>query len=271
MIRRTRRFLKRVLPRSRLPAVPLAIQPIFNAPDLGNWYSPVLLGAGTIGAKAMQTDCLRQAMEIIGRLETDDYVRYLQAYYQTGLERFGNAWRYADIATVLLAAAQLAHPLRYLEIGVRRGRSMAMVAATCPDCDIVGFDLWQANYAGIPNPGPDFVTTEMKKLGHRGGLELISGDSHETLSRYFNQYPDAYFDLATVDGDHSEMGAKQDLQTVASQLKVGGILVFDDICHPTHPYLHDVWRRVICSLEKFATWEFTDLGYGVALAVRRDP
>ena len=30
----------------------------------------------------------------------------------------------------------------YLEIGVRRGRSMAMVASQAPDCSMLGFDLW---------------------------------------------------------------------------------------------------------------------------------
>ena len=270
MIYRTRRFLKRVLPKGKTPAVPMATQPIFNAPDLGNWYSPVLLGASTIGEKATRTDVLHQVIGVIDRLEPDEYVRYLRAYYQAGIDRFGDAWRYADIVTVLTAAAQLARPLHYIEIGVRRGRSMAMVAATCPDCNIVGFDMWQKDYAGMPNPGPDFVTEEMKKLGYRGHLELISGNSHETLPRFFSQNPNQYFDLVTVDGDHSAKGAMQDLLIAASRLKIGGILVFDDICHPALPYLYSVWQQAISRQTKFATWEFTELGYGVALAVRKE-
>jgi predicted O-methyltransferase YrrM len=270
MIYRTRRFLKRVLPKGKTPAVPMATQPIFDAPDLGNWYSPVLLGASTIGEKATHTDVLHQVIEVIDRLEPDDYVRYLRAYYKAGIGRFGDAWRYADIVTVLMAAAQLARPMRYLEIGVRRGRSMAMVAATCPECDIVGFDLWQTDYAGMPNPGPDLVIAEMKKLGYRGRLELISGNSHETLPRYLRQHPNIYFDLVTVDGDHSEKGAMLDLLAVISRLKIGGILVFDDICHPTLPYLYSVWQRAISRYKKFATWVFSELGYGVALAVRKE-
>jgi hypothetical protein len=29
-----------------------------------------------------------------------------------------------------------------------------------------------------------------------------------------------------------------------------------------------VWRETIADDDRFTTWEFTDLGYGVALAVR---
>jgi len=268
-IYRIRRFIKRVLPQPKLPVIPLAVTTTFNNTSLGNWYSPVLLGAGAIGERAIHADCLRQVLPILDRLESDNYVNYLQAYYRAGLERFGDAWHYADIVTVLLAAAQLAQPRNYLEIGVRRGRSMAIIATTCPECHIVGFDLWKADYAGIPNPGPDFVTAEMTKLNHRGRLDLISGNSHKTLPGYFNQHPEAYFDLVTVDGDHSEKGATQDLSIVVSRIKVGGILVFDDICHPDLPYLYNVWRRVIKHSGIFDTWEFTELGYGVALAVRK--
>jgi predicted O-methyltransferase YrrM len=180
-------------------------------------------------------------MQIIEHLEPDDYIRYLQAYYQAGLVRFGDAWRYADIVTALLAAAQLIHPQAYLEIGVRRGRSMAMVTATCQDCAMVGFDLWTADYAGMTNPGPDFVEGEMKKLGYRGTLNLIRGDSHQTVPEYFKTNPQAYFDLITVDGDHSERGAAQDLRNVLPRLKLGGVLVFDDVNHPAFPHLGRIW------------------------------
>jgi len=146
---------------------------------------------------------------------------------------------------------------------------MAMVASDCPECQIVGFDLWTPCYADLPNTGPDFVQTDMKNLGYSDTLELISENSHETVPEYFDAHPDAYFDLITVDGDHSEKGAEEDLITVLSRLKIGGVLVFDDICHSNHPYLSDVWNRVVVEDTRFATWEFDEVGFGVALAVRK--
>ena len=252
------------------PSIPFAAQVIFDSPDLGNWYHPIMIGPSTLGEMSVSPACLRQVIPVIERLDSDDYIRYLLGYYRAGLERFGDAWRYADILTVQMAAAKLARPSSYLEIGVRRGRSVAVVAATCPNCEIVGLDLWTPDYGGMPNPGPDFVRAEMSKLGYTGRLELITGDSHKTLPRFFSEHRDSFFDLITVDGDHSKRGAEQDLHNVLPRLKVGGIIVFDDICHPLHPYLASVWQRVIGSDPRFSTWQFTELGYGVAFAIRKN-
>ncbi|MEW5868460.1 MAG: class I SAM-dependent methyltransferase [Chloroflexota bacterium] len=249
--------------------VPFSEKTFFRSVEVKEWYNPIILGPSTVSAQATDPACLRQVAEIIRKLEDDDYIHYLLEYYLAGLERFGKYWRYADISTVLLSVAQLIQPKNYLEIGVRRGRSLAMVAVTCPHCEIVGFDLWIADYAGMPNPGPDFVRMEMEKLGYLGKLTLISGDSHQTLSRYFAKNPNSYFDLITVDGDHSEQGAEQDLLDVIPRLNIGGAIVFDDISHPNHPYLAEVWKKVVSSNPRFTTWEYTELGYGVAVGIRQ--
>ena len=262
--------LRQLLPHPPGQPVPTSQGTVYKAASGADWYHPVILGPITIGALALQPATLRDAMQIVARLEPDEYTQYLQSYYQTGLEHFGEAWRYADIVTVLLAAARLVHPQNYLEVGVRHGRSVAIVAAACPQVDIVGFDLWVKDYAGMPNPGPDFVRKELNKLGYAGSLGLISGDSYSTLPAYFQIHPDAFFDLATVDGDHSQAGAEKDLRIVLSRLKLGGVAVFDDINHPLLPHLRDVWQRVVVADRRFSTWEFAELGYGVGLAVRRE-
>lgn len=254
-----------------LQSVPSVPEVVFDRPELGNWYHPVIIGPTTVGSMASSPACLQQVIQIVERLESDDYVRYLLAYYRAGLKQFGELWHYADIVTVLLASATLIKPTSYLEIGVRRGRSMAVVAAKNPECNIVGIDMWEnTNYAGMPNPGPDFVRGELKRLGHKGQLEFIVGNSHSILPAYFSEHPDKFFDLITVDGDHSAKGAEQDLRDVVTHLKVGGILVFDDISHPAHPYLDRVWREVIESDARFSSWRYSELGYGVALAIRKN-
>ena len=248
---------------------PLASRVTFGVPSQAAWYDPVIIGPSTPGELAVSAPCLRRVVAVLERLEPDDYIRYLLQYYRAGLERFGDAWRYADILTALLAVAEIVRPEHYLEIGVRRGRSMAMVAAACPDCSMVGFDLWTPDYAGMPNPGPEFVRTEMAKVGHRGALELVSGDSHETVPRFLSEHPEMFFDLVTVDGDHSRKGAERDLRDVLPRVKVGGVIVLDDICHPLHRYLASVWKKVVVSDPRFGAWQFTELGYGVALAIRK--
>ena len=56
------------------------------------------------------------------------------------------------------------------------------------------------------------------------------------------------FEIIPLDGDHTEAGAFDDLKNVIPNLSVGGILVFDDIAHPSHPYLLNFWKQPLrCS------------------------
>lgn len=129
---------------------------------------------------------------------------------------------------VLAYLAEVLKPERYLEIGVRRGLSMAMVAGRVPDCDITGMDAWIEDYAGAANPGPDFVREEMRRVGFRGKLHFISGNTRDTLPEFVAAQPEL-FDLINVDGDHTYEGAKSDLWLSILVLKKGGVLLFDDI------------------------------------------
>lgn len=246
------------------------LQSVFSShQSLGAWYSPVQLSAASILDLAQRPKILTGVIKVLKKLRPDPYADYMLAYYKEGLAKFGDAWDFADITTVLSAASLLLKPTSYLEIGVRKGRSMAMVASQCPQVDIVGFDMWVQNYAGIENPGVDFVRLEMKRLRHRGGLELISGNSHETLKSYFKAHPNSRFSLITVDGDHSDEGALEDLTDVLPHLEVGGVLVFDDMSHPAHPGLPATWEKAL-QQTPFPTSSavYRNLGYGVACAVR---
>ncbi|HEX6488570.1 MAG TPA: class I SAM-dependent methyltransferase [Candidatus Dormibacteraeota bacterium] len=149
---------------------------------------------------------------------------------------------YYEIRTLLNWISRTFQPATYLEIGIRRGWSMAQVAAGSPGVDLYGIDLWIPNYAEVENPGPEFVAAELKKVGHRGRLSLLSGNSHdvlpvvfggaggwrERLGRMRRRWP-REFDLITVDGDHTVVGARQDLLDLLPRCSVGGLVVFDDL------------------------------------------
>jgi predicted O-methyltransferase YrrM len=234
-------------------------------------YSSVMVGPETLLREASRVSSIRDMMTVLDKLEPDDYTRYLATYCSEGLQRYHETWYYADICTVLLAAARLVGPRTYLEIGVRRGRSMAMVAAAAPEARLLGFDLWMSDYAGMPNPGPDFVRSEIQRTGHRGTLELYSGDSRETLPRFFAENPGLTLDLVTVDGDHSYDGALADLRDVIPRLALGGVIVFDDVVHPSHPYLLELFHHAVDEDGGLVAREYTELGFGVAVAVRARP
>ncbi|MGQ0604261.1 MAG: class I SAM-dependent methyltransferase [Anaerolineales bacterium] len=234
----------------------------------GQWLSPVQLSASGLLRFSTTRPTLEALITILKQLEPDPYIAFMLRYYQAGLEKYGEHWSYADQLTVLHAAASLLQPENYLEIGVFRGRSMSVVASVAPNCHLWGFDLWIENYADLSNPGPDFVRSQLLRVGYSEPVQLTSGNSQVTVPDFLKAHPDLYFDLITVDGDHSREGAIRDLQNVMPRLRIGGVLVFDDISHPLHPYLEQVWDETVAANSNFITAKFTEVGHGVALAIR---
>jgi predicted O-methyltransferase YrrM len=208
-----------------------------------------------------------------------------------------------ETRSVIAFLARELKPQTYLEVGVRRGFSMGMVISRALKVDVFGFDLWLQNYAGIANPGIDFVRNEMERLGHKGRLQLITGNSHETLPSFFRKeaappdlaashegrdVPDRpeVFDLITIDGDHSLTGAYQDLVDTMPHCAIGGAIVFDDIAPDlaiigeeairtelgADPHgwrdLLGVWRAIQSRFTNFAYFELCNCSPGVGIAIR---
>lgn len=218
----------------------------------------------TLGAVAQEA--MPDVGRTLARLTQTDEIIGVQTYYRAARERFGRHWRYADLLTTLWAAGTLS-PLRtYLEIGVRNGRSAAIVGAVSPNCAIYGFDLWTDEYDGVANPGPEFVREQLRAVSHTGDVELVQGDSRKTVPAFLRDHPHLYFDLITIDGDKSTLGWSSDLAAVLPRLKVGGILISDDIY--LAPHLGRLWDEVIRHDSRYVTWDFPQGGVGVAAAIR---
>ncbi|MGB2713740.1 MAG: class I SAM-dependent methyltransferase [Vicinamibacterales bacterium] len=220
----------------------------------------------TLGAAAMSEEAALGVSTVLDRLTPSQHSDSVQSMYRKAREKFGSHWRYADVLTALWAAATFLKPKSYLEIGMLRGRSASVVGSIVPDCAIYGFDLWIEGYAGGENPGPDFVRNELRTIGHRGEVAFTSGDSKATVPAFLDAHPGLYFDLINVDGDHSVMGAAIDLANTLPRLKVGGIVVMDDV--RWSPALLRVWQRAVKQSKCFASWEYLDAGFGIAVAIR---
>jgi predicted O-methyltransferase YrrM len=220
----------------------------------------------TLAEAALSREAAEFVICLLKKLEQSGETEGQELFYLWGQGRYGEHWRYADSTTALVAAAMAIRPKAYLEIGVRRGRSSAVIGALCPDCAIYGFDLWLPDYAGAPNPGPDFVRGELRKAGHTGAVTFTSGDSRTTVPSFLAQHPDLFFDVINVDGDHSVAGAARDLANVLPRLKVGGVIVFDDIV--SAPALMRVWNWLVRQDARYRAWEFTDAPAGIAAAIR---
>jgi predicted O-methyltransferase YrrM len=240
-----------------------------NTPNTGGdhilepFFPPTI---STIAEGALSSEAADYVLDLVRKLSKTEETVGQEIYYLWAQGKFGKHWRHADITTVLCAAAMAVRPKTYLEIGVRRGRSAAVVGALTPECAIYGFDLWLEGYANAPNPGPDFVRNELRALGHSGETTFISGDSKVTVPAFLKAHPDLFFDIITVDGDHSVAGASRDMANVLPRLKIGGVIVFDDVC--SAPMLMRLWRWFVKDDDRFRGWEFTDTGAGIGAAVR---
>ena len=60
--------------------------------------------------------------------------------------------------------------------------------------------------------------------------------------------------MITVDGDHTNLGAAQDLADVIPHVAIGGALIFDDVCHPKLLGLAEVWQRTVVDNRRFSSW-----------------
>lgn len=269
MFRRLQNKINRTRRRAQRLGVPLQADNTFPTRSGIEWYEPVLAGPATFAGDCGGRAALAGVIPILEQLTADDYLDFTLAFYRAGIKQFGARWHYADITTVLHGVCRNLRVERYMEVGVRRGRSMAIVGALCPTAHLVGFDMWIPGYGSAENPGPAFVQSELGKVGHRGTVELVSGNSRTTVPEFFRANPSTYFDVITIDGDHSARGARTDLENAIPRLKIGGVLIFDDICNPDHRYLRHVWARVVASGDRFLTMAFEEPGYGVALAVRK--
>jgi len=162
---------------------------------------------------------------------------------------------------VLVAFSALFQPKAYLEIGTFRGVSACCVAMATPSVEIWSYEIWSYDEL-TPDSGPSFISNELARVGFKGCLH------HEGDGLLVSKLqPEQTFSLILVDGDHSEQGAISDLENTVAHVASDGLLVFDDIVHPSCPSLRHVWDQFKEKYQKeflFAESEFAT-GCGIAM------
>ncbi len=236
-------------------------------------------------------DCIEETMK---KLDSCGDVNY--SAFMSMIQKMKSDRSLYEIRATLRALSRIIKPKNYIEIGTRRGWSLAQVLAETPRIKVVSFDLWVPQYASAANPGPAFVKNEMKKVVSNLDdidIEFISGNSHDTVLEYFKKIKNMNlaFDIITVDGDHTLVGAWWDLLDVMPMVSIGGAVVFDDLeyigdektfgVHPESKYprepmpgsvktLTDVWNEI---KNKYPNFIFLDnlkgkppVGFGVRIS-----
>ena len=103
-------------------------------------------------------------------------------------------------------------------------------------------------------PSPTLAVTqraaELRAAGHHGKVELLSGLSQQTVPAFLHQHPGLYFDLITIDGAKTVMEVAGDFANALPRLRVGGVVVFDDL--PIFPHLSEAEQdAVVASIAQF--------------------
>ena len=149
---------------------------------------------------------------------------------------------------------------------------MAQIVFHVKDISYVGFDLFPPDYMVVPEwpwphvaSSPKSVMHNMRRFGEgKANFVFHTGDSQFTVPQFFKEHPDFMADLVLVDGDHSEEGARRDLEAVLPHTRA---VVFDDIIHPFHPYLEKVWDETLAKCGKTFWQEKDHFDIGAAIAV----
>jgi predicted O-methyltransferase YrrM len=226
---------------------------------------PQALLADAIVEVAGRRSTHQRLLEVWRNIHADKYLSETMKALRGAVENDRSYW---DMCCALAAYTSLHSPTRYLEIGVRQGRSAVIVAAVNPDVDLYLFDTWHRDYAGVPNPGPDFVRQQLGRVNHRGHAYFVTGRSQETLPAFFaNDESPQTFPLITVDGDHRDEGARADLANVIGHLSPGGMIAFDDIAHPDYPTLHRTWQEFVDAHPDLIVRTNTSDATGTAIAL----
>ncbi|HOK65214.1 MAG TPA: glycosyltransferase [Anaerohalosphaeraceae bacterium] len=216
-----------------------------------------ILGSPAVAAQVLQNWQM---------IEADEPIRNRIAMIQKHLSEGKPFW---NLYVALAYTAARLKPKSYLEIGVRTGASMVQVLGQSELDLAVGVDLWTGCYSDLPNTREytqKQLRTFLLKTGCRTEIHLIQGDSHRVLKQLIQE--GRRFDLITVDGDHSQVGAWEDLLDAKKLLADRGVIVFDDLIHPQFSYLLETAKRFVREFPEFKLLLNTKQDNGTALFLK---
>lgn len=190
-------------------------------------------------------------------LKMDEEIKIIETKIQQGCIQ--------EMHELLFYTAKKLQPKNYLEIGVWKGRSMALVLKASCQTKGFGIDTW-AFHAGFENLTPKDLMKNFQDLELPNLPTLLSGKSSEKLPEHWerDEIPQL-FQLILVDGDHNYEAAQKDLELCFLHLDKGGVLVFHDTV--LHPYLADLFLTFKKKLTDFIFVE-SYFGCGTAVALK---
>jgi len=121
---------------------------------------------------------------------------------------------------------------RIAEIGVFKGAFSKFLYEILDPTEFVLIDIFEGEMSSGDQDGNNLETTDLSieynQLSEwaksKDAVHLKKGDSSTILSTY----PDHYFDMIYIDGDHSYEGVKKDLEQAIKKVKKNGYIMGHD-------------------------------------------
>jgi len=142
---------------------------------------------------------------------------------------------------------QTNNPINYLEIGVADGGNAIQVEKTFakhPDSRLYCVDPWQdydeyPEYKGEQEEGWVKFNRNIDRLSNPNKYVIKRGFSDDIVPTF----PDNFFDIAFVDGNHETEFVYRDGLMALQKTKSGGFIIFDDYCY--------MWSQTMAGIDKF--------------------
>lgn len=118
------------------------------------------------------------------------------------------------------------------EIGIFKGEFSDYLYKTLTPKEFVLIDLFEGETSSGDHDGNNVSSTNLYSQYARlsewaktqNGIHIEKGDSSTILSKY----PDHFFDMIYIDGDHSYEGVKKDLEQAIKKVKKGSYIMGHD-------------------------------------------
>lgn len=179
-----------------------------------------------------------------------------------GLYRIKTLQKKSEILSLAKMVQEL-NPTNILEIGTERGGTLFIWSAIASEkaisCDLQQMELQGELYAKFP---PKDSSCEVK---------LLVGDSHDEALVHLveNELHGVLVDFLFIDGDHSEVGVKQDFEMYKQFVRKGGLIAFHDIVDNQPLKMNQVqyfWKKIKGQYEHFEFIDNVDqCGYGIGV------
>jgi hypothetical protein len=113
-----------------------------------------------------------------------------------------------------------------VEIGVWRGKYLALICACSPERPAFGFDVLLHNQL-------DDILATVKNVSPETSLQIHRINSFDISPEAFSQFfTESKIAFASVDGSHEAEGVHKDLFLIEQNLAKGGIIAIDDYLNP---------------------------------------